>query len=83
MTDHLLALNTLGKNFNRRHFKIFFLFFQKIGFHTSCKFSPLETICMKCQSLFSGENNKKNNISLSSAEFAQREIKVNIGCFGH
>ena len=29
----------------------------------------LETICMKCQILFSGKN-KKNIISLSSAEFA-------------
>ena len=30
---------------------------------------------MKCRSPFSGEN-KKNIISLSSAEFAQREVKV-------
>ena len=32
---------------------------------------------MKWQSLFSGEN-KKNIINLSSAEFAQREVKVNL-----
>ena len=35
----------------------------------------VETICMKCQILFSGKN-KKNIINLSSAEFAQRMVKV-------
>ena len=30
---------------------------------------------MKCQSLFARKN-KKNNINLSSAEFAQRVVKV-------
>ena len=39
----------------------FFLFFQKTGFGISCKLSPLETICMKCQILFSWKN--KKNIS--------------------
>ena len=36
---------------------------QKIGFEISCKLhvSPEKTICMKCQSLFSGKN--KRNIS--------------------
>ena len=33
-------------------------------FYISCKLSPLETICMKCQNLNSGKN-KKNSISLS------------------
>ena len=37
--------------------------------------SPLETICMECQILFSGKN-KKNITNLSSAEIAQRELKV-------
>ena len=32
---------------------------------------------MKCQILFSGKN-KKNIISLSSAEFAHRVVKINI-----
>ena len=32
---------------------------------------------MKCQILFSGKN-KKNNIILSSAENAQRVVKVNV-----
>ena len=31
------------------------------GFDISCKLSPLETICLKCQILFSGKN--KKNIS--------------------
>ena len=34
-------------------------------------------ICMKCQILFSGKN-KKNIINLSSAENAQRVVKVNL-----
>ena len=67
-----LMLGTLGKTFSRRHFEIF-LFFQKTGLDISCKL--WETICMKCQNLFSVEN-KKNNISLLSAELAQRVVKV-------
>ena len=35
---------------------------------------------MKCQILYSGKN-KKNNIILSSAENAQRVVKVNKVCF--
>ena len=31
----------------------FFLFFKKIGFVISCKLSPKQAICMKCQNLFS------------------------------
>ena len=34
----------------------------QIGFEISCKLSPMETICMKCQILFSGENKKKISI---------------------
>ena len=37
----------------------FFYFYQKTGFDISCKFSLSETICMKFQISFSG-NNKKN-----------------------
>ena len=36
---------------------------------------PMETICMKCQILFSGKN-KKNIINLSSVELAQRVVKA-------
>ena len=35
----------------------------------------IETICMKCQILFSGEN-KQNITNLSSAELAQRVVMV-------
>ena len=50
-------------------------FSQYIGVHISCKLSALETICMRCQSLFSGKN-KRDVINLSSAEFAKTEVKV-------
>ena len=33
----------------------------KTGFDISCKLYPLETICMKCQNLFSGPKKKKEN----------------------
>ena len=46
---------------------------QKTGFDISWKLSPWETIRMKCQILFSRKN-KKNIISLSSAELAQRWV---------
>ena len=42
----------------------------KTGFDISCKLSPMEIICMKCQILFPGKN--KKNINLSSAENAHR-----------
>ena len=46
--------------FNRQQICDIFLFlYQKAGFDISCKLSPLETICMKCQILFS-EKSKKN-----------------------
>ena len=35
-----------------------------------------ETICMKCQILFSGKN-EKNIVSLSSVEFVLRVLEVN------
>ena len=41
----------------------FSYFFKKIGFEISCKLTPKESICMKCQSLFSGKY--KKNISKS------------------
>ena len=39
----------------------FSYFSHQIGFDSSCKLSPMETICMKGQHLFSGKNEK--NIS--------------------
>ena len=61
----------LGKIFSKQHFKLFFLFFpwkKVLTFHANCR--------MKDQSLFSGKN-KKNIVNLSSAELAQRVVKVN------
>ena len=51
-----------------------------LGTDTSCKLSPEETICMKCQILFYRKN-KKNINNLSSAESAQSmvtKLKKNI-----
>ena len=45
----------------------FSYFSQKTGFDLSCKLSPLETICMKGQILFS-EKDKKNIEKMPSAE---------------
>ena len=56
---------------------LFVLIFQKSEYDVSCKLSPMETICMKCQIMFSGKN-KKNIINLSSAELAQRVVKVKL-----
>ena len=65
-------LSILDKIFSRQHTEIFFLFSQKTDTYISYKMSPLGTICMKWQILFSG----KNVINLSSAELAQRVVKV-------
>ena len=54
------ALNpykSMGK-FSRRQTDEFFFFLQKIGFDISCKLSPKEIVCMKCQRLLSGKNEK-------------------------
>ena len=37
--------------------------------------SPVDTNCMKCQTLFSGKD-KKNIINLESAEFSKSMLKV-------
>ena len=67
-----LTLCMLGKNFSRPHWRYFS---RKISFDISCKLYPKETLNMKWQSLFSGKN-KKNNISLSSAELLWWVVKV-------
>ena len=53
-----LLLSILGK-ISADDIKIFFLFFQKTGFDILCKLFQMETMCMKCQILFSGKNKKK------------------------
>ena len=49
----ILTLRILGKIFSRNIFSFVF-FSRNTGFDISCKLSPLETICMKCQILVSG-----------------------------
>ena len=49
---HPLILITLWANSADDKLMIIFLFSQKTGFDISCKLSPMETICMKCQILF-------------------------------
>ena len=68
----ILTLSSLGKIFNRRHIEIFFsdFFPQKTGFDISCKLSPMETICMYCQTPFSRKD-KKNTTNVFSAALAQ------------
>ena len=58
-------------------FFLFSYFSQETGVDISCKLSPMETICMKCQILFSWKN--KKNINLSFAEFVQTVVKVKQG----
>ena len=50
-----------GKIFSRwQIYGIFSYFSQKTWFDISCKLSPMETISMKCQILFSGQKIRKN-----------------------
>ena len=56
MSHTILMLSILGKIFSEQHLEYFsFFFFQREGFDIPCKVSPMETIYMKCQSLFSGK----------------------------
>ena len=41
----------------------------KYMFDISCKLSPMETICMKCKTLFSGKNKKKYFYISSAVNF--------------
>ena len=66
----------LSKNFSRQHFEIFFLFFTENRFwHFMWNVSNGDSLKIKCQILFS-KKNKKNIINLSSAEFANRVLRV-------
>ena len=57
-----IAQRVLNINFQQNTFFFFFFFFflffpgNKIGI--SCKLSPIETVCMKCQILLAGKNEK-------------------------
>ena len=53
------------------YFSQIFLKFLKTGFGFSCNLSQLETICTKCQILFSGKNKKHISKSLTPENFTQ------------
>ena len=75
-------LSTLGNIFSRRHTETFFLSFfsQKTGFDISWKLSPRRQFAWNIKSCFMGKI-RKSIITLSSAEWAQRVVKVNSVCF--
>ena len=50
--------HSLGEFNSRQIGDTFLIFPRKTGFDILCKLSPVETICMKCQILFSGKNRK-------------------------
>ena len=73
-TPQFLSLyQSLGK-FSRWQIEIFLIFPRKQALTFSCKLSPVETICMKCQNLFSGEN-KKNISWCRLLKFLSRSAK--------
>ena len=52
----------------------FSYFLQKISFDISCKLSPQETICMKCQNLFSVKKKKKDISRCRLLKFYPRPV---------
>ena len=56
-----LTLVVLGKIFSTRYIEIYTFYSKKTGFDISGKLSPTETICLKCQILFSGGKKRKYN----------------------
>ena len=72
-----LTFNTLWGNSADDRFMIFFLFFHENRLWHSCKLSPQETISMKCQSLFSGEN-KKNIPNCHLLKFLPSMLRITI-----
>ena len=58
----------------------FSYFSQKIKYDISCKLSPKETICMKCQILFSGKN-KKNISKCCMLKFFTQHAKRCVGLY--
>ena len=57
--QHMTQCLTHWVKFSADILKYLFIFSTKTGFDISCKWSPKETICMKCQILFSGKKKKK------------------------
>ena len=48
--------------FSRWQIHDIFLFFLESEFEFLCKLFPLDTVCMKCQNLFTEKKKKKKNI---------------------
>ena len=77
-----LSLNNWAqdKTFGGWHFGVFFLFvfffFPETGFGISYEFFPVETVCVRCEDLFSMEDGE-GIVDLSSAELAKRVVKIN------
>ena len=70
-TDRWHFINPLRVKFLAdENLKYFSYFSQKTELDISCRSSSMETICMKCQILISGEH-KKNITKLLSAELAK------------
>ena len=74
-------LSMLGKIFSRRHVEIYLVFFLESRFwhFMQIVLSPQETICMKCQILFSGKNKKKNCQKCHLLNFLPSMLNVTIG----
>ena len=66
IVNFLNLYHSLGY-FNRQQTDDMFCFTLKISFDILCKVSPVETICMKCQMLFSGKI--RNIFKMSPVEF--------------
>ena len=84
ITNFLNIYHSLGKILNRRHFEIYFFFIfprkHDLTFHANClqwRQSPMETICMKHQILFSGKNKKKIS-KYRLLKFLPSVISINI-----
>ena len=72
----MFSLTTPWANSADDQLAIFFSYIsQQIGFDMSCKPSPLETLCMECQILFS-EKNKEKYYNMSSAEKFTQNTKL-------
>ena len=67
-----LTLSTLGTIFSRRHFEIFFSFFQENIICTSCKLSPLHETSNPVFLVM--KKKKENEFNLLSAELAQKTL---------
>ena len=65
----------VGKNSADDILKYLSDFIQKTGFDISCKLSPMETMCMKCQNIISRKY-EKYTINWSSAELVKGVVCV-------